>query len=183
MSRDVGRVGAAVVWFDKRLDKQRKKQRFFGKHKDLFDAELWAISDALDLGSKKTRNAKPTTVTIFTDSQTAMTKILDPKTKVGGDAVQNLVYQSAQAMKNAGHTVVLRQIPGHSNILGNKKADEAAKNVANKGERETDHQSSLAQIKAYRRQDQQSSQHGMILKSKKEKPRYRDFISEQPKAV
>lgn len=93
---DFGKVGAAVVWFDKWLDKWQEKRRFLGEHKDSFDAELWSISDALVLGTKKTRNTGPTTVTVFTNSQAAISKIFDSKTKVGRDAVRNLVYQSAQ---------------------------------------------------------------------------------------
>ena len=84
---DGGKVGAAVVEFDRRLDKWQEKRRFLGKNKDTFDAELWAISDALVLGIKRTRNVGPTTVTVFTDSQAAITKILDPKARVDGDAV------------------------------------------------------------------------------------------------
>lgn len=33
---DVGRVGAVVVWFDKRLDKWQEKRRFLGENKDSF---------------------------------------------------------------------------------------------------------------------------------------------------
>ena len=100
------------------------------------------------LGIKRTRNGGPTTVTVFTDSQAAITKILDPKARVGGDAVRSLVYQNAHVIKNAGHTVVLRWVPGHSEIPGNEKADAAAKDIAQKGGKETDHWSSLTYINA-----------------------------------
>ena len=145
---DVGKVGAAVVWFDGKLNKWQEKRRFLGKNKDSFDAELWAILDALVLGIKRTRNVGPTTVTVFTDSQAAITKILDPKTRVGGDAVRSLIYQNAHIIKNAGHNVVLRWVLGHSEVPGNEKADATAKDVAHKGGKETDHWSSLTYIKA-----------------------------------
>lgn len=61
----------------------------FGKYKDSFDAELWAVSSALELDSKKTRNIEPIIVTIFTDLQTVITIILEPKTKVSGDTIRN----------------------------------------------------------------------------------------------
>ena len=76
---DVGKAGAVVVWFDRGLGQWQEKRRFLGKNKDPFDAELWAISDALVRGIKKTRNSSPTTVTVFTDSQAAIKKILSPK--------------------------------------------------------------------------------------------------------
>ena len=50
---DTGKVGAAVVWFDNRLNKWQEKRRYLGQNKDSFDAELWAISDALELSIKK----------------------------------------------------------------------------------------------------------------------------------
>lgn len=81
---DGGEAGAADVWFDRRLGKWQEKRRFLGKNTDSFDAELWDISDALALGIKRTKNVGPTTVTVFTDSQAAITKIRDPKARVGG---------------------------------------------------------------------------------------------------
>ncbi len=51
-------------------------------------------------------------------------------------------------IKNAGHTVILRWAPGHSEIPGIEKADAAAKDVAHKGGKETDHWSSPTYIKA-----------------------------------
>lgn len=110
--------------------------------------ELWSISKALVLGIRKTRNIKPTTVTVFTDSQMAISKIPDPKTRVGGDTIQNVVYQSAHPIKNAGHTIVLQWISDYSEIPGNEKANTVAKNVTYKGEREIDCWSSLIYIKA-----------------------------------
>lgn len=77
----------AIVWFDKRLDKWQEKRRFLGINKDLFDAELWSISKVLVLGIRKTRNIKPTMVTVFTNSQVAISKILDSKTRVDGDTI------------------------------------------------------------------------------------------------
>lgn len=95
--------------------------------------------DTLNLDGKETRNAKPTIITIFINSQMAMTKILELKTKVCGDEIRNLVYQRVQTMKNAEHTIVLKWVPSHSKVLGNKKAAEATKDVAHRGGRETDH--------------------------------------------
>lgn len=40
---DTRDAGAAVVWFDKRLNKWQEKRRYLGGNKDSFDAELWAI--------------------------------------------------------------------------------------------------------------------------------------------
>lgn len=81
---DSGRSGSAVVWLDTNSNKWQEKRRYLGEKKDLFDAELWAILDALEMTIKKTRYTNPTTVTIFTDSHAAITKILEPKIRPGG---------------------------------------------------------------------------------------------------
>ena len=54
------------------------------------------------------RNGSPTTITIFTDSHTAITKILDQKVGFSRDAIQDLIYQNAFTIKNNGHTLVLQ---------------------------------------------------------------------------
>ena len=95
------------------------------------------------LGIKRTRNVRPKTITVFTDSQMAITKILDPKARVGGDLVRNLVYQNAHVIQNVRHTVISRLVPGNLEIPGNEKADTTAKDVAYKGGKETDHCSLL----------------------------------------
>lgn len=89
---DKGKVGAAIVWFDRRLGKWQEKRRFLRENKDPYDAELWAIADALVLGIRKIGNVDCTRVTIFTDSQAAVTKISDQRSRVGGDAIRNLIY-------------------------------------------------------------------------------------------
>lgn len=145
---DKGKIGAAVVWFDKKLDKWPEKRRFLEENKDPYNAELWAIADALVLGIRKIGNADCTTVTIFTDSQAAITKISDQRTRVGGDAIRNLIHQNALTIKNAEHTTVLQWVPGHSKLLGNERADMAAKDCAHNGGRQTNHWSSLTYIKS-----------------------------------
>ena len=87
---DTGDAGAAIVWFDRRLNKWQEKRRYLGEIKDSFDAELWAISDALELSIKKMRNGNPSMITIFTDSRAAVAKILDSNARTGGDAIRTL---------------------------------------------------------------------------------------------
>lgn len=68
-----------MVWFDRKSDKWQEIRRYLGENNDSFDAELWAISDALEMSIKKTRNGSPTTVTIITNLHAAITEILDSK--------------------------------------------------------------------------------------------------------
>ena len=78
----------------------------------------------------------------------AIAKILDSKARVGGDAVQNLVYENACVIKNARHMMVLRWVSGHLEIPGNEKANVVAKYFRHKGRKKTNHWSSLIYIKA-----------------------------------
>lgn len=52
-----------------------------GEKKNPFGVDLWAVSDALEITTKMTRNGNPTTVTIFTDLHAAINKKADVATK------------------------------------------------------------------------------------------------------
>ena len=71
------RVGAAVCWREKTRDLWKEKGVFLGKNKEILDAELWAISIALDVAAKETLDANAP-VTIFCDSQKALKVIGNP---------------------------------------------------------------------------------------------------------
>ena len=53
---DHGRFGDAVCWRESPIDLWKEKSVFLGKNKEVLDAELWAISNALDIAAKKTSN-------------------------------------------------------------------------------------------------------------------------------
>lgn len=74
------------------------------------------------------------TITVFTDSQAAITKILDPKAKVSANAIQRLIYYNAYILKIARHTMVIQWVFGHSKVPKNKKTDTTAKDVVYKRE-------------------------------------------------
>lgn len=48
---------------------------FSGNNKEIFDAELWAIADALEITRKMTLNNHNTPMKVFSDSQEALTAI------------------------------------------------------------------------------------------------------------
>lgn len=57
---DNGNTGAAVCWKDKRSDRWRQKSVFLGRNKEVLDAELWAISNALEIAIQETSNTSNT---------------------------------------------------------------------------------------------------------------------------
>lgn len=46
-------VGPAVSWKNKDLNRWKVATVFSGKNKEILDAELWAIADALEMARKK----------------------------------------------------------------------------------------------------------------------------------
>lgn len=71
-----------------------------GKNKDLFDLELYAILDGLELSIKKTKNHNSLIITIFTDSQVAIARILDFNVRIGEDAIITLIYENMHEIKS-----------------------------------------------------------------------------------
>ena len=61
-------------WKDKRLDRWKNMSYYLGKNKEILDAELWAISEALVVATKEIPNAK-IPITMFCDLEKALTAI------------------------------------------------------------------------------------------------------------
>ncbi len=144
---DHGRAGAAVCWREKALDSWKEKSVFLGKNKEVLDAELWAISDALDIAAKKTLNITKVPVTVFCDSQEALRVIEHPPLHKRNRFLRGSIYEKTKRLESNGHHVTIRWIPSHSGIVGNEKADQAAKNRAERGGQQAERWSSLAHIR------------------------------------
>ena len=142
-----GRCGASVCWKDMKSKQWRQKSLFLDKNKEILDTELWAISEALDTAIRKTSTAHNTLLTIFCDSQKALTTIRLPPLQKENRFLRAQIYYKAEKLKTYGHTVVCRWVPGHTGLIGNEKADLAARNKAEKRGRQAERWSSLAHIR------------------------------------
>ena len=96
---DHGRVGAAVCWREKALDLWKEKSVFLGKIKEILDAELWGISNALDITAKETSNAKDVPITIFCDSQKALRAIEHSPYHKENRFLRGLIYGKVKSLK------------------------------------------------------------------------------------
>ena len=136
---DKGKVGAAVCWKDKSV--------FLAKNKEILDAELWAILEALGVAKKETLNGWNTPITIFCDSQKALKTIQHPPIHQENRFLRSLIYQKTGELQSNGHSITIRWVPSHSGLLGNEKTNLTAKARAERGGRLLERWSSLAYIK------------------------------------
>ena len=101
---DHGRVGTAVCWREKVRDLWKEKNFFLCKNKEVLDAELWAISDALDIAAKEIPN---TSVTIFCDSQEALRVIKRPPLHKQNRLLWGVIYKKTKKLKSNGRQVTI----------------------------------------------------------------------------
>lgn len=64
-----------------------KKKRYLEEKKDLFNTELWAISNVLKISIKKMKNKNLIIIIVFTNLHVAIIKIFDPKVRPNRDAI------------------------------------------------------------------------------------------------
>lgn len=116
-------------------------------NKGIIDAELWAIATGLDLAGKITLQNPQTAVTIFSDSREAINTLGQLSARTGTPCLRNLIYQKLSDLERKGKSVTLKWIPGHVGPVGHDKADQNAREKAQKGGKPVEQWSSLAYIK------------------------------------
>lgn len=118
----------------------------FLKKNKIFDAELWAILNALDIATQETLNANNTPMTIFCDLQKALQAIQHPSYKENW-FLRRQIYHKAKNLQSTRHLIIYWWTPGHSGLEGSKRADLTAKNRAEKSDKQAERWSSFAYIK------------------------------------
>jgi ribonuclease HI len=127
-SGNVGETGAAAVLYRKGCNSPLKSfQKYIGpvqKH-NTFEAE--AIGGILAMWLLKcTPETHGKMVSFYTDNQSLIRSLHRPKATSGQHLVKNLI----DAAKEVNGRLKIRWISGHSNVPGNKKADELAGKAA-----------------------------------------------------
>ena len=127
---DQGGTGAAVVWKSHISQKWQEQKLSLGLNKEIFDAEMWGISEAFKIAEKTTRQAQePWVINIYCDSQSIINNLRE--CNIGAvQALKLQIYQKAQEVVEQGPRISIRWIPGHTGVEGNKRANRAAKEAA-----------------------------------------------------
>ena len=102
-----------------------------GKNKEVFDAEVFAVGQALQVLNRRGEEGRE--YTIFSDSQAALTRVQHDRTGPGqGLAIEAIT--TARAITDRGNKISLRWTPSHEGIEGNEVADSMAKRAAEERE-------------------------------------------------
>ncbi|POS82121.1 hypothetical protein EPUL_006259, partial [Erysiphe pulchra] len=156
--------GELSLWADgSKIDSQKtgageSRKAYLGKNKEVFDAELYAVDQALEIVLQGGRNKgrreslvknkfleELDRVHIWLDSCTAIKRIqhLEPGP---GQWLACRIRRRMGNLKKYHITVHIHWVPGHAGIEGNKLADRTAKEAAKCGTRPRERFTSLAHI-------------------------------------
>ena len=128
-----GQVGAAAVWWE--AGKWRGSGTFLGSNKEVFDAEVFAILQALRLIDSRGEFGKE--YTIFSDSQAAIARA--QHTDCGpAQALASAAVDLSHQISARGCSVSLRWTPAHQGVEGNEQADARARRAAERREEQAD---------------------------------------------
>jgi ribonuclease HI len=98
-----------------------------GNNKEVFDAELYAIYQAIIRFGKRREHNKA--YTIFADAQAALQRC-ETDADGPGQALAREIIGWSNSIVARKNTITLRWVPGHKGVTGNEKADEYAKRGA-----------------------------------------------------
>jgi ribonuclease HI len=102
-----------------------------GRQKEVFDAEMYAMSEAVKIADEICGRKEVRRVTIFTDSQATLRRIQTDKPGPGQVlALQTMNWESELTEKNI--RVEYRWVPAHKGVEGNEDADLQATKAAYK---------------------------------------------------
>jgi len=122
-------VGCAVVW--KEEGRWKKRRIHLGRQKEAFDAEMYAMSEAMKVADEMAETKEVTRVTVFTDSQATLRRIQSDEPGPGRVlALWTTNWVDALARKNI--QVEYRWVHAHKGIEGNEEADQQATKAAYK---------------------------------------------------
>ena len=124
-----GYNGAGIFLANSDFSKQDSLAWNLGKECEVYDAEIFAIYKALEIGNNRV-DIETLDIWIFSDSQAALKGLTKGQSRANR-ALYGKIYKVAKNIKEKGTNIHIEWVPGHEGIYGNEKADQAAKHGAN----------------------------------------------------
>ena len=120
-----GSNGAGIFLTNSDFSKQDSQAWNLGKECEVYDAEIFAIYKALEIGNQKA-DIETLDIWVFSDSQAALKGLIKGQNRANR-ALYRKIYSIAKTIKEKGISTHFEWVPGHLGIYGNEKADQAAK--------------------------------------------------------
>jgi ribonuclease HI len=124
-----GHVGAGVAW--KQDGGWRKRKVYLGRNKEVIDAELYGIAEAVKITRKRSLRQGFRKATVFVDATAALHRIQNNEVG-GGQGLARRIIGEVRHAQEEGLEIEFYWSPGHKDIAGNEEADKAAKEAASK---------------------------------------------------
>ena len=122
---DNGRVGAAWAW--QHNGEWKEDGIFLGTNKEVFDAEVYAICEVVNLLDR--REEKEQSYVVFSDSQAAIYRVLHEEWGPA-QALARATIDASRRLRARGSNVTIRWTPSHQGVAGNERADACARAAA-----------------------------------------------------
>lgn len=104
--QESGGAGAAVVWKNSISHRWDVRKVSPGKNKEILDAELWGISEALKIALKENTSRKAGIITVFSDLQAAIKQLQESKSNAGQVLKIQFLKRAKQLQTHGGKLVV-----------------------------------------------------------------------------
>lgn len=141
-----GGAGAAVAWKNPSSHKWEVCKIPLGKNKEILDAELWDVSQALKIALNGIALKKTSQITVYSDAQRAIKQLQSTSNKEG-QVLKAQICKLVRQLRTKGGEVIVRWIPSHSGLEGNERADKAATEAAANGRTQAARWSSLTYVR------------------------------------
>jgi ribonuclease HI len=145
-------VGAGIAW---KLGRNWKEKAIpLGRNKEVFNAELYGIQQAISIALKwgnprrgpAVLNPNYSTVTVFSDFQAAIRRVKSNYPGAGQTIAKAIIAKTA-ILAAIGVSTTIKWVPSHIGIEGNERADKLAKKGAEKSiNQDTDKHASFAYL-------------------------------------